>query len=485
MLTFIVLYYIGEGVLVYIDLGEGMYRLGGSALSTVHQQVGGACPDMSPSALDTFRRCWECLQSCLRLGWIQSGHDRSDGGLVTTVLEMAFAGNVGIEVTLQESWLRNSSSSSSGGGAAIGGSSPVHAYPHLALGFAEECGFVLEVLEQDLSQLLDVFTAAAVPVCVLGKVVAQQTLLIECTQLSGERTVLLSGAMSYWRDIWESTSFALERRQCNPVCVQQEQEGLSQRRTPPYQLTFTPTPTVPRGMSDRTYRVAVLRQEGTNGDREMAAAFHTVGFEAWDVNMTDLLSARITLDRFHGIAFCGGFSYADVNDSAKGWAGVIKFHPTLLQQFAAFRQRSDTFSLGVCNGAQLMALLGWVPFEDGRIPHQVHTAVDSLDQHLSGSKHSLLGDKEEEQTHQHQREQQEDVMLPEQQPRFVHNTSGRFESRWSTVTVLPSPAVLLRGMEGSTLGKCIFSCPVVKLYTANSPTVLLTLLLYMVMLTLL
>ena len=475
MLTFIVLYYIGEGVLVYIDLGEGMYRLGGFALSTVHQQVGGACPDMSPSALDTFRRCWECLQGCLRLGWIQSGHDRSDGGLVTTVLEMAFAGNVGIEVMLQESWLSNSSSSSSGG-AGSGGYSPVHAYPHLALGFAEECGFVLEVLEQDLSQLLGVFTAAAVPVCVLGKVVAQQTLLIECTQLSGERTVLLSGAMPYWRDIWESTSFALERRQCNPVCVQQEQEGLSQRRTPPYQVTFTPTPTVPRGMSDRTYRVAVLRQEGTNGDREMAAAFHTVGFEAWDVNMTDLLSAQITLNRFHGIAFCGGFSYADVNDSAKGWAGVIKFHPTLLQQFASFRQRSDTFSLGVCNGAQLMALLGWVPFEDGRIPQQVHIAVDNLDQHLSGSKHSLLGDKEEEQTHQHQREQQEDVVLPEQQPRFVHNTSGRFESRWSTVTVLPSPSVLLRGMEGSTLGK---SRSVALLYY-----VLLSVLLHIVLLTL-
>ena len=133
-----------------------------------------------------------------------------------------------------------------------------------------------------------------------------------------------------------------------------------------------------------------------------------------------------------------------------------------------------------------MALLGWVPFEDGRIPQQVHTAVDSLDQHLSGSKHSLLGDKEEEQTHQHQREQQEDVVLPEQQPRFVHNTSGRFESRWSTVTVLPSPSVLLRGMEGSTLGK---SRSVALLYyvllSVLLHIVLLTLQLYTVQLTLL
>jgi phosphoribosylformylglycinamidine synthase len=139
----------------------------------------------------------------------------------------------------------------------------------------------------------------------------------------------------------------------------------------------------------------------------MTSAFYQAGFEPWDVTMTDLLEGRIKLTDFRGIAFVGGFSYADVLDSAKGWAGVIKFNKRLWEEFQEFYQRPDTFSLGVCNGCQLMALLGWVPWQG---------------------------------------------IADTQQPRFIQNISGRFESRFSTVKILPSPSIMLKGMEGSVLG---------------------------------
>jgi phosphoribosylformylglycinamidine synthase len=154
-------------------------------------------------------------------------------------------------------------------------------------------------------------------------------------------------------------------------------------------------------------QVAILRDEGTNGDREMQAAFTAAGFTAWDVTMSDLLSGKADLDRFRGIVFAGGFSYMDVFDSAKGWAGTILFNARLKEMFDRFYAREDTFSLGVCNGCQLMALLGWVPFQ----------GIDSV-----------------------------------KQPRFVRNQSDRFESRWVQVEVLPSPSILLAGMQGSRLG---------------------------------
>jgi phosphoribosylformylglycinamidine synthase len=153
--------------------------------------------------------------------------------------------------------------------------------------------------------------------------------------------------------------------------------------------------------------VAILREEGSNGDREMAAAFLAAGFEPWDVVMSDLLAGRITLENFRGLAAVGGFAHADVLDAAKGWAGSIRFNRDLWSQFEAFLDRPDTFSLGVCNGCQLLALLGWIPWRG-----------------LDGAT----------------------------QPRFVRNASGRFESRFATVKILESPAVMLRGMEDSTLG---------------------------------
>ena len=163
-------------------------------------------------------------------------------------------------------------------------------------------------------------------------------------------------------------------------------------------------------LSDAKPKVAVIREEGSNGDREMSAAFYAAGFEPWDVTVSDLLAGAITLDQFRGIVFVGGFSYADVLDSAKGWAASIRFNAPLLSQFQEFYKRPDTFSLGICNGCQLMALLGWVPGP------QVGGSLDTA------------------------------------QPRFVHNESGRFECRFTSVTIKDSPSIMLKGMEGSTLG---------------------------------
>ena len=233
--------------------------------------------------------------------------------------------------------------------------------------------------------------------------------------------------MPLLRNVWESTSFALEMKQCKQACVLAEQQSLLTRSGIPYTLTYT-LPTLPLYITPNTHRlhqVAVIRQEGSNGDREMLSAFYAVGFQVWDVNMRDLLEGNIALDKFRGIVFCGGFSYADVNDSAKGWAAVIRFNKSLLEQFEVFRNRPDTFSLGVCNGCQLMALLGWVPFTPTTTP----TTENQMTMTISSP-----------------------TVLATEQPRFIHNESGRFESRWVGIKILPSPAVLLQGMEGSTLG---------------------------------
>lgn len=184
---------------------------------------------------------------------------------------------------------------------------------------------------------------------------------------------------------------------------------LAGRAGPSWKLTYSPEPTPSAALSSSAKPlVAVLRQEGSNGDREMISAFYAAGFEVFDVHVNDLLRGSITLERFQGLVFVGGFSYADVLDSAKGWAGVLKFNPSVLAQLEAFKARPDTFSLGVCNGCQLMALLGWVPYGKG------------------------IGE--------------------EKQPRFIENSSARFESRFSSVAVGPSPALMLKGMEGSSLG---------------------------------
>jgi phosphoribosylformylglycinamidine synthase len=366
------------GQLLYVDLSRGHHRLGGSALAQVFEQIGSESPDVEDAK--ALARAFNVTQALIDQGAVTAGHDRSDGGLLTALLEMAFAGDCGIDVDLRAS-----------GRDAI------------ATLFSEELGLVLEVEAHNERAVLDAFRRADVACESIGSVIGEKHVRIRC---GGDE--ILNASMPELRDLWEATSFELDRLQADPDCVVQERDGLRERKTPPYALTFMPTDTAPAIIaSDSKTKVAIVREEGSNGDREMTSAFYSAGFEPWDVMMTDLLAGRITLDRFRGAVFVGGFSFADVLDSAKGWAGVIKFNDSLWNQFSVFYDRPDTFSLGVCNGCQLLALLGWVPWQG-----------------ISG----------------------------EQQPRFVQNASGRFESRFATVTIQESPAIMLRGMEGSTMG---------------------------------
>ncbi len=372
----------GKSKLLFIDLGSGRNRLGGSALAQVYGQVGDVSPDLDDPQLLT--RTFNAVQQLVADKLILAGHDRSDGGLATTLLEMAFAGNCGIEIDLGK---KNE---------AIG-----------AL-FAEELGLVIEYLPSEEKTIFSMLDKAAVPYQVIGKTTVEKRIVVSLRTQNSELRTVLNEDMRVLRDIWEETSHHLDLLQRNPENIREERKIIYDRKGPSYVIPFTPSRTAEDLLCTTTKtRVAVIREEGSNGDREMTSAFYMAGFEPWDVTVTDLLRGRITLDQFRGIVFVGGFSYADVLDSAKGWAASIRFNKNVWEQFETFYHRPDTFSLGVCNGCQLMALLGWVPWRG---------------------------------------------ISDELQPRFIHNRSGRFESRFSTVKILKSPAIMLKGMENSVLG---------------------------------
>jgi phosphoribosylformylglycinamidine synthase len=364
-------------VLVLLDLAQGQNRLGGTALAQVQGQLGNESPDMDNPA--QFKRAFGAVQELIRRGLILSGHDRSDGGLIVTLLEMAFSGNCGLEIDLatQDS-------------------------PTAAL-FSEELGLVLECRPDDLDVIVALLTASDIPYKVLGRSVSARQIEVRC---NGE--LVLNEKMQTLRQVWEETSYQLERLQMNPACADEEKRNIADRPGPTYHLSFTPEPTSAAILAkNEKPRVAILRDEGSNSDREMTAAFYAAGFEPWDICMNDLLVGRITLDGFRGLAAVGGFSYADVPESAKGWAATILFNEQLKTMFDAFYHRPDTFTLGICNGCQLFSLLGWVPWPG---------------------------------------------IVPTSQPRFAHNTSGRFESRWVTVKVQPSTAIMFKGMEDLVFG---------------------------------
>jgi phosphoribosylformylglycinamidine synthase len=385
----------GESRLLYIDLSGGRSRLGGSALAQVYQQIGDESPDVDNPQL--LKRVFKTVQQLIADGLILSGHDRSDGGLVVSLLEMAFGGNCGIDVDLELPPYPS----------VVQEERRVGIDPSISLLFSEELGLFIEYLPENEARIKSYLTENEILYQIIGKTLKEKEIILHVN-----RQALLKEDMRILRAVWEETSYHLDRLQANPDSVDEERKADFDRRGSQYSLTFTPNlPRPGEGETRESHevkpKVAILREEGSNGDREMTSAFHLAGFEAWDLTMTDLLCEDITLDVFRGIAFVGGFSYADVLDSAKGWAGVIRFHKKLFEQFESFYGRPDTFSLGVCNGCQLMALLGWIPWRG--IPDGI-------------------------------------------QPRFIQNKSGRFESRFSTVRVLPSPSIMLKGMEGSTLG---------------------------------
>jgi phosphoribosylformylglycinamidine synthase len=378
----------GKSRLIYIDLGQGKNRLGGSAIAHCYKQIGDESPDVDNIQLltDAFNSIQELIDKEL----ILAGHDRSDGGIITTILEMAFAGNCGIEITLK------------GQGASDNEQEEI-----ISNLFSEELGLIIEYLPDKEDDIISVFKKFSVPCQIIGKTLSEKKIKMHFITADSVSITIVDEDMRQLRALWEETSHQLDMLQANPECVLEEKNVIYDRTVPFYHLSFIPEQTSEVIIKRKSKpAIAIIRQEGSNGDREMASAFYLAGFEPWDIMMTDLLNEKINLSKFKGIAFVGGFSYADVLDSAKGWAGTIRLNKTLYEEFQRFYSRPDTFSLGICNGCQLMALLGWVPWQG-------------------------IEDKF--------------------QPRFIHNKSGRFESRFSSVKIIESPSIMLNGMEGSVV----------------------------------
>ncbi len=367
----------GRSELIFIDLSGGKTRLGGSILAQTYNQIGDESPDIDDPNM--LKRAFLAVQQLISKDLILSGHDVNDGGMITALLEMAFAGNCGLEIGLN------------------GLGDPLKKL------FAEEAGLIIECGLAEIEDVQEILYSSGLQSFVIAGTEEEKNITIGC-----DSKIVLKEKMPVLRQWWEETSHQIERLQANPECVDEENKNLLYRQGQTYIIPFEPKPTSAYILKKTAKpEVAILREEGSNGDREMTSAFYQAGFSPWDVTMTDLIGGRINLERFRGLVAVGGFSYADVPESAKGWAATIRFNEKLRKAFDDFFNRNDTFSLGVCNGCQLFTLMGWVPFQG-------------------------LGDKE--------------------QPRCIRNTSGRFESRWVSVKIYPSPAIMLRDMENSILG---------------------------------
>jgi phosphoribosylformylglycinamidine synthase len=326
---------IGESVLVFIDLANGKQRLGGSCLAQVFNQLGSECPDVeSPSALKSF---WQFMQQNRGLGnksLIYAYHDRSDGGLLTTILEMCFAGRLGCEVDLS-SYIKDGNS--------------------LSALFNEELGAVIQVRTADLSSVLAKLEDAKLAAHVLGTVTESQNIVVKANN-----EVLLESSRADLQLLWAETSYRMQSLRDNPECASREYNSISDLNDPGIaaHLTFNPDVNpVKELLSLPRPKVAILREQGVNSYQEMAYAFFRAGFDSIDVHMSDILNGKVTLDGFTGLACPGGFSYGDVLGAGSGWAKSVLLHPVALAQFQTFFARKDTFTIGICNGCQMLSQL--------------------------------------------------------------------------------------------------------------------------------
>ncbi len=371
----------GPSELLLIDLGHGKNRLGGSALLQVHGSVGEAPPDLDDPAL--LRGFFSAIQELNAAGLLLAYHDRSDGGLIVTLLEMAFAAAAGLSVRLD----------------ALGPDA-------LGAMFAEELGAVIQVRVEDVARVREVLALAGLSDCVHGVGTVLDEDRVEVTQNS---QVLLQEKRSTLRAVWSETTHAMQRLRDDATCADEEQAlrvdsanaGLSVKAT--FNIDDdVAAPFIVKSGTTRP-RIAILREQGVNGQIEMAAAFDRAGFAAVDVHMSDMLEGRVSLKDFQGLAACGGFSYGDVLGAGGGWAKSILFHARTRAELSEFFARSSTFTLGVCNGCQMVSnLADLIPGAQGF-------------------------------------------------PRFVRNRSEQFEARLSQVRIEKSRSVLLVGMEGSLL----------------------------------
>lgn len=371
-----------ETDLILIDLGRGKNRLGASAFTQVFDQLGNEVPDVDDA--EDLKAFFAVIQGLNQDDKIMAYHDRSDGGLWATLAEMSFAGHVGVTAKLD-------------------GLVDAQADVMPAL-FAEELGAVIQVRQDDTEFVLAQLTAAGLGDCsaVIAQLNDQDTVNVE---FNGE-TVFSDTRVNLQR-LWSRTSYEIQAMRDNADCAKQEFDGLLDADNPGLhaELTFDVNDNIVADLiaSGNRPNVAILREQGVNGQIEMAAAFDKAGFNTVDVHMSDILSGRVTLEGFRGLVACGGFSYGDVLGAGEGWAKSILFNDIAREQFKTFFEREDTFALGVCNGCQMLSNL-----------HEL----------IPGSDHW---------------------------PHFVRNQSEQFEARVAMVEVQKSDSILLAGMEGSRM----------------------------------
>ncbi|HEU0224359.1 MAG TPA: phosphoribosylformylglycinamidine synthase [Steroidobacteraceae bacterium] len=322
----------GASVLVLVDLGGGRDRLGGSGLAQVHGRTGDLAPDLDdPARLAAF---FAAVRALADQGVLLAYHDRSDGGLAVTLLEMAFAGRAGFEVEL--------GTVASAAGAL----------------FSEELGAVLQLRASDAESALAVLAGHGLGSLarVIGRVVPGRRVRIA----AGGRTLLDDDRVRL-RGIWSETSWRLQRLRDDPACADEEQAARLDEDDPGlrWDLTFDPDQDVAAPMiaTGARPRVAILREQGVNSQVEMAAAFDRAGFAAFDLHMTDLIDGGASLDGFQSLVACGGFSYGDVLGAGEGWAKSILFNARVREQFQRWFARDDVLTLGICNGCQMLAAL--------------------------------------------------------------------------------------------------------------------------------
>ena len=364
--------------LVLVDFSCGKRRLGGSILAQCWGLTGSDTPDFDdPARLVAF---WPVFQTLLREGKVLAAHDRSDGGLAVTVAEMAFSGGVGADLRLPSAGTQQET---------------------LAALFCEEPGMVIQVSGSDESAVLSAFSEAGLAVSRVGTADPKSRFL----SVRFGSTLKLDAPLCRLRAVWSECSARMRELRDNPDCARQERENAAEENPAPmrFSATFDPDELPNLTRPEARPRVAILREEGVNGHVEMAAAFDAAGFEAVDVHITDLMSGRADLKDFLGLVACGGFSYGDVLGAGSGWARTILLNNRLRDMFEAYFTRKETFTLGVCNGCQM---------------------VSQLRDIIPGAR---------------------------DWPRFLHNRSMQFEARYATLEVMKSPSVLLRGMEGSLL----------------------------------
>ncbi len=370
----------GESRLLLIDLGRGKHRIGGSCLAQVYNQVGDETADLDQA--DDLRNLFNAIQALNEADLIWAYHDRSDGGLLITLAEMAFAGQCGLDIELMPLGNRT-----------------------IAALCAEEPGVVLQVPAAQMKVVEQILHDHDLTACShwLGTPREDGRIV-----LRRDGQIWHEAHVNTWRRMWSETTLRMQAARDNADVVR-DAEALLADAPERSRLIAEPSfdvndnvaaPYISTGVRPA---VAILREQGVNGQQEMAAAFDLAGFEAVDVHMEDVLQGREDLSRFKGLVACGGFSYGDVLGAGRGWASAILFNAVAREAFERFFHRDDTFGLGVCNGCQMLS---------------------NLKELIPGAEHW---------------------------PRFVRNRSEQFEARLSLVEITESPSILLDGMAGSII----------------------------------